>query len=102
MPHRGRLSSSENTGLETASAIGTTTDGGAPSTTSIFTGDDVLVVQFELFMAPLLQPGEGSNLLFDVANLIPQNPVFDVVAVQRLQIQNNSLSNFHEYFPVGW
>ena len=104
MHHRGRVSSASNSSLETTTtdtAAGMSKDGGVlGATTGIFSGDDILIVQFELFMAPLLQPGEGSNLLFDVATLIPPNPVFDVVAVQRLQIQNNSLSNFHEYFPV--
>ncbi len=62
--------------------------------------DDTLQILFELFHAPLLDPGTGSNMMFDIDKLIPKNPVFDIVASQRIQIQNNCWSDFHEYFPV--
>jgi hypothetical protein len=67
---------------------------------NVLSPEDVLQIQFELFTVPLLQAEAGSNIMFDIGNLIPSNPVFDVVAVQRLQIQNMDLSDYHEYFPV--
>lgn len=62
--------------------------------------EDTLQLQFELFHAPLLEGPSGTNMLFDIANLVPKNPEFEIVSSQRIEIQNHGWAGFHEYFPV--
>lgn len=63
--------------------------------------DDLLQIHCELFHAPLLDAPPGLNMLFDIAAVVPNNPVFEVVSSQKITIQNHGWAGFHEYFPVS-
>lgn len=62
--------------------------------------EDTLQIHCELFHAPLMDAPPGTNMMFDIAAVIPRNPEFEVVSSQKIAIQNNGWSGFHEYFPV--
>lgn len=62
--------------------------------------EDTLQIHCELFHAPLLDALPGTNMLFDIAAVIPRIPVFEVVSSQKITIQNYGWAGFHEYYPV--
>lgn len=59
-----------------------------------------LIFRFELLFCELLEHDGSSDLVNQIDDFLPPNPILNSVSTQELQIQQAS-TGFHHYFPVS-